>query len=84
MYGVDISEIDGGRREDEGTKSLDERGYSSLEIAEKSGGDTDAARPDMSAEAREAMDADTDPDVDKDVTSTSDGVTSDDDQKKDE
>ena len=64
-YGIDISEIDGGRKEDEGTKSLDDRGYSSLEIAEKSGGDTDAARPDMSAEARQAMDAETtDPDVD--------------------
>lgn len=43
-------------KEDEGQRSLEDSGYSSLEIGERSGGDTDAAKPDFSA-SRDALDA---------------------------
>lgn len=62
---MDAADVTGIRGEDDGQMSLDDRGYSSLEIAEKSGGDTDAAKPDMSVEARQAVDATTESDADK-------------------
>ena len=64
-FGIQNSFLTGDRKEDEGQRSLDDRGYSSLEIADKSEGDTDAAKPDLSETARQAIDAETDPDADK-------------------
>ena len=84
IFGVDMAEIDGAAAEDEGQRSLDDRGYSSLEIAEKSGGETDAAKPDMSAEAREALDAETDPDQTQDDAPDADLTQDDDAQAADQ
>ena len=55
-HGTDLSDIKGIGTDDEGIMSLDDRGYSSLEIAEKSEGDTDAAKPDYSAQMRDDVD----------------------------